>query len=465
MTDDVVIASGGAVAVDTGSLRRAADLVLGCDGLLALAADALAAAASTLSGIVPHTPVALDDIRVLADVIAERSAAAQDMAATLVTAAAGYELVELRAAREAALAVGDDGLVARLDGAIAGVLAEHPDAAAVADAAWRIPDAGSELMRQVLAGSAPGGWLLPALGLGAAAVLVRMLGHGAPPAASGAAAGGRPARLVPVPPAAAPPRGPASLADVAARVPTGGQARIRIERYAGASGPVFAVYVTGTRALVGQDPWDMDSNVRGYLGTGSDASATLEAALAAAGAAPGDPIYAFGHSQGGMLAGQLAASGRYDTEMLVTFGSPTAVDPGGDALSVQVRHSDDPVVLLADGGHDGPVGDGSSVIVSRVADPDLHASDLVLGAHHMEVYAETAAMADASGDPRMAAVAQRLAPLAGQFPELVVEYGAERMPLAAPPSTPPPPGPYPLPLPVPPVAGSGPLSPSWRDGG
>lgn len=465
MTDDLVIASGGSVAVDTGSLRRAADLVLGCDGLLALVADALAAAATTLSAIVPHTPVALDDVRVLAGVIAERSAAAQDMAATLVTAAAGYELVELRAARQAALAAGDDALVARLDGAIAGVLAEHPDAAAVADAAGRIPDAGAELMRQVLTGSAAGGWLLPVLGVGAAAGLVRMLGRGAVPPGSGAVAGGRPARLVPVPPAAWPPRGPASLADVAARVPTGGAARIRVERYASASGPVFAVYVAGTRALAGEDPWDMDSNVRGYLGTGSDASATLHAALVAAGAEPGDTIYAFGHSQGGMLAGQLAAGGQYDTEMLVTFGSPTAVDPGEGALSVQVRHSDDPVVLLADGGHDHPVGDGSGVIVSRVADPDLRPSDLALGAHHMEVYQETAAMADASGDPRMAAVAQRLAPLAGQVPELVVEYGAERVPTAPPPPVPPPPGPYPLPLPVPPVAGAGALSPSWRDGG
>lgn len=465
MTDDLVIASGGAVAVDTGSLRFAADLVLGCDGLLALAADALAAAATTLSAIVPHTPLALDDVRVLSGVIAERSAAAQNMAATLVTAAAGYELVELRAAHQAALAAGDHALAARLDDAIAGVLADNPDAGAVADAAWRIPDAGSELMRQVLAGSAAGGWLLPALGLGAAVGLVRMLGRGTVPAASAAAAGGRPARLVPVAVTAPPPHGPASLADVAARVPSGGAARIRVERYASASGPVFAVYVTGTRALAGEDPWDMDSNVRGYLGTGSDASATLHAALAAAGAERGDTVYAFGHSQGGMLAGQLAAGGYYDTEMLVTFGSPTAVDPGDGALSVHVRHSDDPVVLLAGGGHDGPVGDGSGMIISRVADPDLHPSDLALGAHHMEVYRETAAMADVSGDPRMSAVEERLAPLAGQVPDLVVEYGAERMPAAPPPPVPPPPGPYPLPVPVPPVTGSGALSPSWRDGG
>ncbi len=465
MSDDLVIASGGAVAVDSGSLRRAADLVLGCDGLLALASEAVSAAASTLAAIVPHTPVALDDIRTLAAVLDERSATAQALSASLLTAAAGYELVELRAEREAALAAGDDALAARLDSAIKRVHAEHPEAAAIADASARIPDAGSELLRQLLAGSAPGGWLLPALGLSAAVGLVRMLGRGSVPAGSAPAAGGRPARLVPVTPAPAPPRGPGSLAEVAARVPTGGQARVRVERYATPSGPVFAVYVAGTRALAGEDPWDMDSNVRGYLGNGSDASATLEAALAAAGAAPGDTVYAFGHSQGGMLAGQLASGGRYDTEVLVTFGSPTAVDPGADALSVQVRHSDDPVVVLADGGHDRPVGDGAGIVVSRVADPDPRASDLALGAHHMERYRETAAMADASGDPRMAALADRLAPLAARVPDLVVEYGAERMPPEPSTADPGAPGPYPLPLPVPPLVGSGAFSPSWRDGG
>ena len=118
---------------------------------------------------------------------------------------------------------------------------------------------------------------------------------------------------------------PTSLADAAARIPAGGEARIRVERYTMSDGSrQFAVYVAGTQTVAPQtrEPFDMDSNVELYTG---ERSASYEATLAAleqAGAEPGDVVHAFGHSQGAMVVAHLALEGGFDDATLVSFGSP-----------------------------------------------------------------------------------------------------------------------------------------------
>jgi pimeloyl-ACP methyl ester carboxylesterase len=158
----------------------------------------------------------------------------------------------------------------------------------------------------------------------------------------------------------------------------------------------------------------------------SDSYAATEAALAAAGAQPGDAVHVFGFSQGAMIGAHLALEGPYDTQTLVSLGSPVDADVGPGTLSVSVRHSDDPVVALAGGGHGEPVGASGSFIVERVADPDVALDDTRLPAHRLTVYAETAALVDASADPRVDG-------LRGVFDELaqaesveVTEYAATR---------------------------------------
>ncbi len=149
---------------------------------------------------------------------------------------------------------------------------------------------------------------------------------------------------------------PASLADAAARIPGGGDARIRVERYTMPDGTrQFAVYVAGTQTVApnSTEPFDMASNIALYTGERSASYDATLAALARAGAEPGDVVHAFGHSQGAMITAHLALEGGYDTQTLVSLGSPVEADVGEGTMSISLRHADDPVAALAAGGHAG----------------------------------------------------------------------------------------------------------------
>jgi hypothetical protein len=430
MTDPITISSGGAVAVDTEALDAAAAVLDSAAMSLRDAATQLGLCAGRLTSLamvflgVPTT--AADE----AGVTVSAASDGERLATSLRTASATYSLVELRVARDVAGAAGDADAVAAAQRGIDDLEARHPDAAAAADAA--LADARAAGIDPILqAGFA--GWVMaplgfPTLALIALAMLgVRASGLGTVPTGRAVSPGGTAATLVPLP-VAETRTAPRSLADAAARIPASGDARVRIEQYTRPDGGrAFAVYITGMRSVGGTDPWDMASNLRSFTGARSDSLATVEAALREAGAQPGDEIYAFGHSQGGMLAGQLEQTGVYDVQMVGTFGSPTAVDVGDETFSVQVRHRDDPVASLAVG-HPDRVGAEDSFLVERTVDeaPGLH--DLTLPAHHLGTYVETAAAADASDDPRVLALHERLDGLGEGELVAVHEYGAERAP-------------------------------------
>jgi pimeloyl-ACP methyl ester carboxylesterase len=234
--------------------------------------------------------------------------------------------------------------------------------------------------------------------------------------------------LTPLPVAVTSVPAPTGLQEIAQRMP-GGASRVRVERYTMTDGSrQFAVYVAGTRsaAVGGADPWDQRSNAELYVGRASASYEATEAALAAAGARPGDVVHAFGHSQGAMITAHLALEGGYDTRTLVAFGSPVEADVGSATLSVAVRHTDDPVVAGAGGGHIAPVGSPGSFVVEREFDPESGPHDAALPAHHMSAYAQTASMADASGDPRVAGIRGALSELSGAVEVEVTEYAATR---------------------------------------
>ena len=95
--------------------------------------------------------------------------------------------------------------------------------------------------------------------------------------------------------------------------------------------------------------------------------------------------------------------------------------------SADEHAADDPVAALAGGGHVAPVGGAGSFIVEREADPSSGAHDVTLPAHRLSAYAETAALADASGDPRVTALHTTLADLDRAVSVEAVEYAAERL--------------------------------------
>ncbi len=212
----------------------------------------------------------------------------------------------------------------------------------------------------------------------------------------------------------APPR---SLADAASRIPPSGDGRpqIRIERFESREGrPSYAVYIAGTSTFTNgtDEPFDLASNLAGIAGDDAAAyRATLDA-MDDAGVQPGDPVSLIGHSQGGLVAARIAASGAYDTESLVTFGSPTGQIPIPDSVNhLAVEHAED--ITPALGGE--PIGGAEGrerIVVSRGLygeSPPPEAS--LLDAHGMASYAETAALVDASDDRRLDGVKEALSGL------------------------------------------------------
>lgn len=448
MTDEIDISGGGAVAVDTASLRAVAERFLGVARELDEVGVLIGSAGSLLfsgpSGVwtISHT-VERVRLRVLG---AQR--AADRIAADLREAAAVYETIELRAERDIASSSGDVVGLVRMQRQLAALARVHPDAAAaasraVAEHGMRWPD---ELSAQ-----APGAlwWIAPGFfGVAGASAW----GMQQSIRAAGAGSVGRAERLrgpspivsVTALPAAEPGGAsaaagsvaPPTLSAAAHRIPGGGESRVRVEKYTmPGGGRQFAVYVAGTQTMLSRsgDPFDMTSNVQLYTGERSASYEAVLAALVQSGAEPGDVVHAFGHSQGAMIVSRLALEGGYDTQTLVTFGSPVEADVGAGTLSVALRHRDDPVAALAGGGHASGVGGPGSFVAQRTADPAAGLHDWRLPAHGIEAYAGTAQMLDESSDPRMGAVRAVFAELAGAGDVEVSEYSATRlMPVSVP---------------------------------
>lgn len=433
VSDDLDIRGGGAVAVDTTTLRTAAGRFTGLAVELDEIAHLVGSAAHRLAGIRDSAFTAAYVIEVARRRIVTAREAATEIAESLVGAAAVYEIVELRAERAAAEAAGDTAAVARIDARLGVLAREHPDAADHATLGvighW-LSWPGD------LAGQAPGvlWWLTPglhSLAIPLAWSVQRAIGAmGAGPVPAAARLSGAPREVFVSPVAPRGPSGaPTSLADAAARIPGGGDARIRVERYTMADGSrQFAVYVAGTQTAASntRDPFDMRSNIELYTGERSASYDATLAALQQAGARPGDAVHAFGHSQGAMVVTHVAMEGGYDAQTLVTFGSPVEGDVGDDTISVSLRHTDDPVTALAAGGHAGAVGAPGSFVAERTADPLPGLHDVGMPAHHIESYAQTAELLDDSDDPRMVAVREVFDHLGAAASVEVMEYSAER---------------------------------------
>ncbi|WES63523.1 hypothetical protein P0L94_13755 [Microbacter sp. GSS18] len=440
--DPLQITGGGAVAVDTGTLRRTASRFALAAGEL----DAVGARLGPLGNmLLEHHAFAWDAAcaaSALAARIREAVAGAELIAQRLREAAAVYELVELNVEHRAAFFAGDHRAMARIDAQREALIALHPDA--VWDA--RETEFGraimwpGDLVRQATEAGVdlgtlfgPEGGAIGGVALGGGAILATAVtgigGLGIIPREARLTGAVPAVTLVPTTPTAAGSPSPLGLAGAAERIPRDGDARVRVEKYTMADGSrQFAVYVAGMRSagMGGQDPWDGLSNVELYSGQRSASYQATVAALESAGAQPGDVVHAFGHSQGAMVASRIALEGGFDTRTLVTFGSPVDADVGPTTLSVSVRHTDDPVVALAGGGHMGAVGSDGSMVIEREAHPQVGPEDLLAPGHDLVGYADTAAHVDASTDPRVDALRDVFGELRHATRVEAFEFGAER---------------------------------------
>lgn len=427
------IRSGGAIAVDPDSLREAASRLDGAGDVLDIAAAAATTAMQEVSSIAELT--ASQVVRA-ASLMARMEEAVRDLATRTRRTADAYELVELRIQLQLMVAWPRSGPEAeseweRVDRRFQRIAERNPAAVDEAERVWQQwrQEYGDEFVRQWALSMGDVNAIIPGLGLGAFAAsvplrrAVRSLGLGVVP---------RGAKLQGQPPPVQVMRtlrsqagaAPETLGEAARRIPDVGPARVRVEKYTMPDGSrQFAVYLGGTGGG-DRSAWSWESNSQLYSGRMSASFAATLTALERAGAKPGDVLHTFGFSQGAMIGARLEAAGEYDVRTLVALGSPVDVQADPNTLSVAVRHSDDPVALLAGGGM--PAGSGSpeSLVVERVDHPLAGLRDVLVPAHRLEEYADTAAMLDESDDPRVEPVRDVLQSLGEAVDVQVSEYRA-----------------------------------------
>lgn len=187
-------------------------------------------------------------------------------------------------------------------------------------------------------------------------------------------------------------------------------AQVRIDRYEVAGEPDrFEVYVSGTKDFaLGKDaqPWDMTSNMNGMAGDDFGSYESVRQAMEQAGVTGETPVLFTGHSQGGLVAAQLVASGDYDARGLYTLGAPAAqAAVPHDIPWLALEHTNDIVPALS-----GNYATADPVLVRR----DLYegvptGSDKFFPSHQLGAYESTAALVDQTSEPRIDAIDHRFA--------------------------------------------------------
>lgn len=228
---------------------------------------------------------------------------------------------------------------------------------------------------------------------------------------------------------------PAGLGDLADRIPSVSDtgAQVRIERYGDPAAPSWVVYVGGTaewNPVPTDQPWDLTSNVAAVAEQGSGSYRAVELAMQQAGVQPGDPVVQVGHSQGGLIAAQLAASDQFNTVLVATFGAPAGqVDVPKEIPMVQVAHSDDLVPALGGAARETTDAGNAHLVVRRevyaMAEPP---SDSPLPAHSLVNYRETGRQIDESSEPRLAEWRSTLSAVVGVAPGEATLWHGTRLP-------------------------------------
>jgi hypothetical protein len=215
---------------------------------------------------------------------------------------------------------------------------------------------------------------------------------------------------------------PVGLGGLAGRIPpaTVNGPQVRIERYGTTAAPTWVVYVAGTVGwdpVASDDPWDVTSDVAALAEQEAGSYRAVVQAMHDAGVHADDPVVQVGHSQGGLIAAQIAAAGEFNTVAVATFGAPAGQVAVPDTLPmVATEHSDDLVPALGGTPRGTTPGDEHLVVRREVyATRELPPGD-ALPAHSLVNYTETARLMDASPEPRLVEFRGRVTDLLGPEP-------------------------------------------------
>lgn len=192
--------------------------------------------------------------------------------------------------------------------------------------------------------------------------------------------------------------------------PAGTPHTLRVLRHTTAGKVSWTVVVPGTEtwSLGGDNPFDMDTNLRVSGGLPSAQEAAVAEALTQLHIPSTEPVELVGHSQGAMVVARLASDPMFTTRWSVTSalcvgGATAGVRPTGRAKVLAVENADDLVPALDGSGRNRPraglvtvVGQLSPDETARVAPGAVPGG----GEQHMRpVYAYLVDEAEHSGNP------------------------------------------------------------------
>ena len=172
---------------------------------------------------------------------------------------------------------------------------------------------------------------------------------------------------------------------------------IGIDIFEGTAGRTALVYVPGTQSISfgdSQNPLDMASNIEAMAGSSKAASErAVLLAMQEAGITARDEVIFVGHSQGGMVVGNLAAnSGPYMAAGLIAFGAPIAQLAIKKIPVMAVEHVNDPVPNIS--GKANPL-KPNWVTIQRTS--SAKESEALLHSHSLKSYKNTTEEIDKSG--------------------------------------------------------------------
>ncbi|WP_460802014.1 hypothetical protein [Microbacterium sp. GXF6406] len=430
MSGQIEITHGGAIAVDPEALRQVADSLFALSLGFADAAAAVSTALGHLSSGAGFFGGGTGQLAAATERCEALQAECVSGARSTLLMADVYELVELRAELAARTIRDDAAATLLLQARIAALTASDPKILEIEEqmmAQWeqkRFEGLDRQFdtsifgpMRIDLAGLIFAAAAKVGAGVGPLAPGATLQGSGGPVRVS---AGQTQYGIRP----------PTSLAEAFGRFPQkGSDAQLKVEKYTMPDGRNrFILYAHGTSSagIGGKNPLDLKSNLELYTGKESASYAATVRALEEAGAEAGDRVDVWAHSQAAMNSAYLATQSHFDVGLQVTAGSPVhpTLEPGQQII--ELRHTDDMVSALAGGGSPGGSGSADSMVVTRVGDPLPGVQDLALKTHWLGDYIDTAALLDASDDPRMASMEQYWKELAEAESVVSTEYVAER---------------------------------------
>ena len=220
-----------------------------------------------------------------------------------------------------------------------------------------------------------------------------------------------------------PPRNVEALVNRLMQTASSPEAQVRIERF----GSSVFVYIPGTKTwnpIAGKNPLDATSNLWAMQRPGVAASErAVTKAMGLAGVGAGDRVMFVGHSQGGLVAANLASAASaqstsaskptYRVAGLVTLGAPIAhLAAKLEVPTLSLEHTNDVVPKLSLKAN--PITENWVTATRETpTDPGNETSDLV-EAHDLEAYRETAKQADESTNEGLSQFRKKLGGFAAE---------------------------------------------------